>query len=73
MKRDSVQSSNIESIGYDQKAAILEVKFHSGEVYQYANVPESVYKGLFNAETEGKYFQANARGEYQFSLMDGKE
>jgi hypothetical protein len=73
MKRDPVQSSNIESVGYDQSAAVLEIKFRSGEVYQYANVPESIYKGLFNAESKGKYFQANIRNKYQFSRMQGKE
>jgi hypothetical protein len=73
MKRDPVESSNIESIGYDQKAAILEVQFHSGEIYQYASVPESVYKGLFNAQSKGKYFQANIRGKYLFNKMEDKE
>ncbi len=73
MKRDPVQSSNIESIGYDQKAATLEIKFHSGDTYQYANVPESVYTSLFNAESKGKYFQANIRGKYEFSKIEDKK
>lgn len=73
MKRDPVQSSNIESIGYDHNAATLEVKFHSGEVYQYTNVPESVYKGLFDAESKGRYFHTNIRGKYPFNKIEGKE
>jgi hypothetical protein len=34
MKRETVGSSNIRSIGYDQNTNILEVEFRSGRVYQ---------------------------------------
>jgi KTSC domain len=73
MKRDPVQSSNIESIGYDGKALTLEVKFHSGDVYQYANVPESIYKGLHDAESKGKYFHANIKDKYAFNKIEDKQ
>ena len=73
MKRELVQSSNIESIGYDGKTSKLEVKFHSGDVYQYANVPEFIYKGLHDAESKGKYFHANIRDKYAFNKIEDKE
>ena len=39
MDRIQVRSSNIRSIGYDQKTQTLEVEFLKGGVYQYFDVP----------------------------------
>lgn len=46
MKRQSVSSSNLRSVGYDPETKTLEVEFQNGSVYQYFNVPPQVYKGL---------------------------
>ena len=35
MKRVSVQSSNICSIGYDENQSILQVEFNNGSIYNY--------------------------------------
>ncbi len=58
MERTYVTSSNIASIGYDADQMILEVEFNYGSVYQYFDVPESVYEGLMAADSHGKYFDA---------------
>ncbi|MDE7323914.1 MAG: KTSC domain-containing protein, partial [Lachnospiraceae bacterium] len=44
-----VSSSNIASIGYD--GSTLHIRFNSGSLYAYYNVPESVYSGLMNASS----------------------
>lgn len=54
MHRQFVSSSNIRSIGYDN--GTLEVEFNSGGIYQYKNVPQSLYTGLMNASSHGSYF-----------------
>ena len=38
MKREHVESSNIESIGYDVKTQTLEIEFLNGAIYQYFDV-----------------------------------
>ena len=58
MKRDYVNSSNLASVGYDASSNTLEVEFNHGGIYQYYNVPESIYNGLMNASSHGKYFDA---------------
>lgn len=57
-----VSSSDISSIGYEN--GILHIHFHSGGLYQYTNVPQSVYNGLMSASSHGKYFHANIKGRY---------
>ena len=58
MERKYVVSSNIASIGYDAEQMILEVEFNYGSIYQYFDVPESVYEGLMTADSHGKYLDA---------------
>ena len=64
MQRESVNSSNLASVGYDEKTQILEIEFNHGGVYEYYDVPKEEYKALMNADSHGKYFSANIRNDY---------
>ncbi len=66
MERTPVTSSNICSVGHDPDNQTLEIEFNSGAVYQYASVPPDEYDGLFNADSKGKYFNANIKNRYSF-------
>jgi len=66
MKRDPVSSSSLISIGYDAKQHILEVEFIHGAVYRYFDVPLSAYQALLNADSRGRYFNANIRENYDY-------
>jgi len=66
MKRQSVESSNLASIGYDEATQILEVEFKHGGVYEYYDVPIEVYEGIMNADSHGKFFAANIRNDYKY-------
>lgn len=59
MQRTHVVSSNLQSVGYDPLAQVLEVEFRDGSVYQYSRVPESMYRALMAAGSHGQYFHAH--------------
>lgn len=69
MERTPVSSSNLAAVGYDLNTHTLEIAFNSGSVYQYSNVPESVYRGLMDASSHGRYFIAHIRGVYAYSRI----
>jgi hypothetical protein len=69
MERTSVSSSNIEAIGYEQGSTTLEVEFKNGSVYQYFDVPESVYDELSTASSVGGYLAAHVKGVYRYSRV----
>ncbi len=69
MNRQFVQSSNLKSVGYDRETNVLEIEFHSGGVYQYLNVPESVFKALLNAVSKGTYFHDNIKERYRYKRI----
>ena len=66
MKRTHVISSNIESIGYDPELNALEIEFHSGGIYQYANVSQDIYNALMNAGSHGEYFAQNIKNNVRY-------
>ncbi len=64
MKRITVESKELKSIGYNPNALILEVEFKKGDVYRYFGVPESHYRHLMNSESKRKYFNSNIRERF---------
>jgi hypothetical protein len=54
-------------VGYEDN--VLEIEFLDGGVYQYFDVPESIYTGLIQAESAGKYFWANIRGAFRYARV----
>ena len=70
MQRQSVESSNLRSVGYDEFLLVLEIEFKSGAVYRYYGVPSEVHHELINAESVGKYFNANVKSKYNFLKVE---
>jgi hypothetical protein len=67
MERINLDSSNLESAGYDENSQTLEVEFKNGTLYQYFDVPESIYAGLITAESPGGYLAQSIKGVYRYS------
>ena len=69
MHRTPVVSSNLRSVGYDPSSKTLEIEFNSGGVYQYHNVPQTIYEQLMMASSHGKFFHALIRNVYGYSRI----
>lgn len=69
MQRNPVSSSDLAEVGYDAPTMTLEIAFHSGGVYQYFDVPESVYQALISADSVGRFFHANVRNSYRHARL----
>ena len=55
MEREPVSSSTILSIGYEFGSQTLEVEFKHGGIYQYDNVPETVYQQFMDSTSKGSF------------------
>jgi hypothetical protein len=62
-------SSLISRADYDPLLESLKVYFKGGEVYEYCGVPESVLKGIQEAESAGKFFSTNIKDKYEYIKM----
>lgn len=63
MEREPVTSSNAVSIGYDATTETLEVEFKNG-VYQYYNVPQSIYEQMMIEGSIGKFLNVYVKPMY---------
>lgn len=64
MKMIPVESSNIQSIGWEDME--LYITFNSAITYVYYDVPEEVFEEMLDAPSQGKYFHANIKGKYDY-------
>lgn len=69
MQRLEVDSSSIDTVGYDEETQILEIEFRVG-VYQYEDVPEYIYHDFMNADSKGRFFHENIKYEYFCSRVE---
>jgi hypothetical protein len=73
MRRVPVKSSVISMVGYDEKNLVLEVRFHSGRVYDYLEVPPDVVKDFLTSDSLGKYFNDVIRPRFRMKRVDVEE
>lgn len=62
-----VQSSTVESVGYDAESAELHVTFLSSPVtYVYQGVPADLFERLMLAPSKGTFLHWEVKGTYPF-------
>jgi len=61
MKREPLESSSLASVGYDAGRQVLEVEFLNGGVYEYDDVPQETYHALLEADSKGRYLNAEIK------------
>jgi hypothetical protein len=61
-------SGNIVAVGYNNNT--LAVRFASGALYHYADVPVKTYSEFMAAKSAGSYFAANIRNAFKATRQD---
>lgn len=65
-----VDSTAIQAIDYDGERSKLMVRFSSGEAYVYVGVPGEVHRSFVDADSKGRFFQAEIRDRYPFNRLE---
>ena len=65
----TVESTALETVGYDEARELLQVEFCSQAIYHYFGVPAAVHQGLLGAPSKGRYFNQAIRGRFRFCLI----
>ena len=63
-------SSVVDSFEYLPDRLILRVKFNSGLIYEYKNVPQEVYKSLKISGSKGRFLNFHIKGKYDFDRIN---
>lgn len=69
IEMEPIESSNLREVGYDPDSKTLAIIFNSGMKYHYHDVPQETFDELKEAESAGKYFNANIRTSFNFENM----
>lgn len=65
-----IASSSISEAGYDVSSSKLYVRFSSGKLYSYSDVPLDVASAFFAAESQGKFLNSVIKsGPYEFEQV----
>lgn len=70
MRRQPVESSNIQDAGYDADSGVLEVTFKNGRRYRYVGVSSTLYENFMNAPSKGSFFAREIRPNFQGERVD---
>ena len=69
MQRSNVPSTNIASVGYDDKTETLEVEFLNGTIYQYYGVPKNLYEQLMKESSKGRFLNTYVKNAFAYSRV----
>ena len=67
MKLNEVVSSNIKRVGYENNELLVE--YLSGAKYKYKGVPEELFAKLLEAESKGRFMNANIKGKFKYERV----
>ncbi len=65
-----VESSNVESVGYDENEQTLYVRFLTGAMYIYKGVSNYEFDGLLSAPSVGSYLHRNIKNNYPYERIE---
>ena len=63
-------STVVSAFFYDSLSSTLRVIFTSGLVYDYINVPPTVFEAMKNSTSKGKYLNQHVKGHYAFRKIN---
>lgn len=63
------KSSQIAAFGYDAGKQTLAIRFNSGGLYHYSNVPSEVFDQMQQAESVGSFFYRNVKGKFEYQRL----
>lgn len=63
-ERIQPDSSMISEYSYDDETQTLEVTFAKGGTYSYSGVQEEVFQAMKSADSVGRFFLQNIKGQY---------
>jgi hypothetical protein len=66
-----VESRAFQAAAYGRNEQSLYLRFRSGEVYRYLDVPVKRYQEFLAADSKGRYFRESILGRFAYQRMRG--
>lgn len=69
MERLPVDSTTLSWVSYSSAQRLLQLGFHTGNVYKYFDVPVGTFQALLRADSKGRYFNLHIRKHFRTQLV----
>jgi antitoxin (DNA-binding transcriptional repressor) of toxin-antitoxin stability system len=69
MDRESVKSTSVASVGYNELSGTLEIEYRNGSLYRYYDVPEQVYTDLMAASSLGRFINKKIKPYFTYKKI----
>ena len=66
-------SSVVAAMSYDRASLVLTIRFVSGLVYKYKDVPEEVFNAMKASSAKGIFLNQQIKGKYSFEKIDNHQ
>lgn len=66
---ETPKSSSIARFCYDGVNQVLVIEFKNGRIYNYYDVPGTVFTEMLAASSKGQFFLENIREEYDYTRV----
>jgi hypothetical protein len=64
---ETPDSSNIARFKYDDKGRVLTVEFKNGGIYNYYDVPKTIFEQMNGAASKGEFLARNVKGVFRYA------
>jgi hypothetical protein len=64
-----IKSSNLKTAVYETGSKTLTVTFNNGSIYEYYEVPWTIFTKLRMSESQGKFFNTNISRTYKYKKV----
>lgn len=64
---ETQESSNVARFRYDETSQTLTVEFKNGSMYDYFDVPVSVYESMKSDPSKGRFLAQEIKGNYRYA------
>jgi hypothetical protein len=64
MQMNKIKSTNLSAVGYDGSKSILRLEFNDGSIYEYFEVPQTIYLCLLSSKSKGNFFYKNIKNRF---------
>jgi hypothetical protein len=71
IKMLEVKSSNVKKIGWEKE--VLRIQFNNDSLYEYYDVPESIYEDFKRSASKGRYVSKLIAKTYRYKRIDNIE
>ena len=64
-------SEGIEAAGYEARSRTLAVQFKGGQIYEYKNVPSTVFNDFLNSSSKGGFVNTIVKPHFKYERITG--